>query len=109
MASRLPKSSLVALRVTVVATAMALGGPAYAQGGAGIFLNARPPAPPAMGSLMNGRESEATDKAAIKPASDEAPAPSAPSADEQPAEADEGTTTIQRSRATYDSDLAEPE
>ena len=121
MTSRLPKSSRVALSLTVAVTAMALGGSAYAQARqlntrstspGGSLLNASPG-----GSIRNAPASDFTDQAAsdnasAEPAADAAPAPSAPSApsaDDPQAEADEDETGIRRSRATYDSDPAEPE
>ena len=113
MATRLPKSTLVALSLTVAVTAMALGGSAYAQARqlytrstspGGSLLNASPG-----GSIRNAPASDFTDQAATEEETAEPAADEAPSADDPQAEADEGETGIRRSRATYDSDLAEPE
>lgn len=112
MARRLSKSSRVALSLTVAVTAMVFGGTAYAQAGLGdanIIAGTS-----AGGSLRNAPDNEATDQpasdnTAAEPAADAEPPASAPPADEPQAEADEGTTQIRRSRATYDSDPAEPE
>jgi len=121
MATRLPKSTLVALSLTVAVTAMALGGSAYAQTGtpqhhglsicAGLCQIKVAGGTSTGGSLRNAPASDFTDQAAsdddsAEPATDAA---SASSADDPQAEADEGETGIRRSRATYDSDLAEPE
>jgi hypothetical protein len=111
MAPRLPNSSLVALSLTVVVTAMAAGGPAGTQMKA---ASMRTEAPSTGGSLRNAPDDGATDQpasdnAAADPAADAAPSGSTPSADDPQAEPDEGTNTIRRSRATYDSDLGEPE
>lgn len=111
MVLRLSKSSRVALSLTVAVTVMALGGPACAQFGT---VNMRTEAPGTGGSLRNAPDNESADPSAshnpaAEPAAEAEPAASAPSADEPQAEADEGTTTIRRSRATYDSDPAEPE
>jgi len=113
MTSRLPKSSLVALSLTVAVTAMALGGSAYAQARqlytrstspGGSLLNASPG-----GSIRNAPASDFTDQAATEEETAEPATDEALSEDEPQAEADEGTNTIRRSRATDDSDLAEPE
>ena len=126
MTSRLPKSSIVALSLTVAVTAMAAGGSAYAQTGnqpgtltgramLGI-LNASNPGGPTPsgalspgGSLRNAPASDFTDQAASDNASAEPATDEAPSADDPQAEADEGETGIRRSQVTYDSDPAEPE
>ncbi len=111
MALRLPNSSLVALSLTVAVTAMAAGASAGTQSKA---ANIRTEAPSTGGSLRNATDNEATDQPAsdnppAEPATDAAPTASAPSADEPQAGPDEGTNTIRRSRATYDSDPVEPE
>ncbi len=111
MATRLQKSSIVALSLTVAVTAMALGGSAYAQDAGG---DVNVSSPSTGGSLRNAPASDftdqtASDNASAEPATDAAPAPSAPSADDPQAEADEGETGIRRSQVTYDSDPAEPE
>jgi hypothetical protein len=113
MTSRLPKSSRVALSLTVAVTAMALGGSAYAQARdpnvrCEGFSDCRDSA--LGGSLRDAPEGDTTDQPATgQPATNAEPASPPPSADEPQAEAAEGTTPIRRSRATYDSDLAEPE
>ena len=111
MTSRLHQASLVALSLTVAVTAMAAGGSAGTQSKA---ANVRTEAPSTGGSLRNAPDDGATDQpasdnAAADPAADAAPTASAPAADEPQAAADEGTNTIRRSRATYDSDPGEPE
>lgn len=95
MASRLPKSSRVALSLTVAVTAMALCGSAYAQFGT---ANTRTEAPSTGGSLRDAPDQDAADPlaaddTAAEPAADEAPAASAPSDGEPPAEADEDAAT----------------
>ena len=62
MALRLPKSSQVALSLTVAITAMALGGSAYAQSRA---ANMRTEAPSTGGSLRNAPAPVATDRIGI--------------------------------------------
>jgi hypothetical protein len=109
MTSRLPKSSLVALSLTVAVTAMALGGLAYAQTGTqtgtmtGRSLgDANINAPRSTGgSLRNAPDNEATDQTATgQPATEEETAEpamdEAPPADEPQAEADEDTTPDRR-------------
>lgn len=116
MTSRLPKSWLVALSLTVAVTAMALGESAYAQVGLGearMTCGGSSCSAPG-GSLRNAPDPVATDQTATgQPATEEETAEpatdEAPSADKPQAEAEEGANTIRRSRATYDSDLAEPE
>ena len=115
MTSRLPKSSRVALSLTVAVAAMALGGSAYAQLG---DINVSSPS--TGGSLRNAPAPVATDQTATEQETVEADTVAleqdaarledeAMSADQPQAEADEGETGIRRSRATYDSDPAEPE
>ncbi len=106
MTSRLPKSSRVALSLTVAVTAMALGGSAYAQDAGG---DVNVSSPSTGGSLRNTPASDFTDQAATEEETAEPATDEAPPADEPQAEADEGTNTIRRSRATYDGDPAEPE
>jgi hypothetical protein len=94
MASRLPKSSLVALSLTVAVTVMALGGSAFAQHGMPVAVSE---APSTGGSLRNAPDAEATDKiatdaATAEPAADATPAASAPPADEPAADPEEGAT-----------------
>ena len=103
---------------TVEATAMLLGGAAYAQIGPRgqgsrqrpVLLNMPANLPQGDTSLPPETDQPATnaEPAPSAPSAAE-PATDAPSADEPQAEADEGTNTIRRSRATYDSDLGEPE
>ena len=125
MTSRLPKSSLVALSLTVAVTAMAAGGSAYAQTGnqpgtlTGRMLGdirINNPGGPTLsgaaspgGSIRNLPASDFTDQAATEEETGEPPTDEAPSADDPQAEADEGETGILRSQVTYDSDPAEPE
>lgn len=125
MTSRLPKSSLVALSLTVAVTTMALGGSAYAQTGnqpgtlTGRMLGeasvSNPGGPTFSGALSPGGSirnlpaSDFTDQAATEEEAAEPAADEAPSADDPQAEADEGETGIRRSQVTYDSDPAEPE
>jgi len=136
MTSRLPKSSRVALSLTVAVTAMAAGGSAYAQTGnqpgtlTGRMLGdirINNPGGPTLsgaaspgGSIRNAPASDFTDQAATEQETVEADTVAlqqdaarledeAMSADQPQAEADDGTPEIRRSRATYDSDPAEPE
>lgn len=121
MATRLQKSSIVALSLTVAVTAMAAGGSAYAQTGTqtGRMLgtgSVSNPGGPTLngaispgGSIRNAPASDFTDQAASDNASAEPATDEAPSADDPQAEADEGETGIRRSQVTYDSDPAEPE
>lgn len=125
MSSRLPKTSLVALSLTVAVSAMAAGGSAYAQTGnqpgtltgrtlgEARILN---PGGPTLsgelspgGSLRNAPASDFTDQAVTEEETGEPATDEAPSADDPQAEADEGETGIRRSQVTYDSDPAEPE
>lgn len=122
MTSRLPKSSIVALSLTVAVTAMAARGSAYAQTGTqagramlgdlrinnpgGVALNG---AVSPGGSLRNAPASDFTDQAATEEETAEPATDEALSADDPQAEADEGTPEIRRSQVTYDSDPAEPE
>ena len=122
MATRLQKSSIVALSLTVAVTAMAAGGSAYAQTGTqtgramlGTGSVSNPGGPTLNGaispggSIRNAPASDFTDQAASDNASAEPATDEAPSADDPQAEADEGETGIRRSQVTYDSDPAEPE
>ena len=109
MALRLPKSSQLALSLTVAVAAMALGSPVWAQSASeanGGKVNLRCEGStnncgtPAGGSLRNAPEDEAADQPSINPE----PAPSEP-----PAEADEVPTPLAPGPATRDEEAGEPE
>ena len=109
MALRLPKSSQLALSLTVAVAAMALGSPVWAQSaseanGGKVILRCEGSTnncgTPAGGSLRNAPEDEAGDQPSINPE----PAPSEP-----PAEADEGPTPLAPGPATRDEEAGEPE
>jgi len=104
MASHLPKSSRLALSLTVAVAAMALGGAVQAQGLGDVVIRCEGSTDhcgtPAGGSLRNAPEDEATDQ----PANDPEPAPSEP-----PADADEGETPLAPRPSSGEDEPGEPE